>query len=206
MSIGLIGVNPITQIVASILNESHQKMVIYDDAPHKIGQYFFDTLVKGNIDLIETDFNNKELAALHICLGEKHLNLKKKIFQKYIDLGLEFPNIIHNTSILASTAKISKGNMLSFGVIVGHNTNINSNNSIWAGTVIEHDCTLHGHSYIGPNVTISGFVEVGECSLIGSGAVVLPEIKIGKNCIIGAGSVVTKNVPDNTIVKGNPAR
>lgn len=31
-------------------------------------------------------------------------------------------------------------------------------------------------------------------------------VKIGNNCIIGSGSVVTKNVPDNTIVAGNPAR
>jgi maltose O-acetyltransferase len=36
--------------------------------------------------------------------------------------------------------------------------------------------------------------------------VILPGITIGNNVIIGAGSVVTKNVPDNTNVKGNPAK
>jgi UDP-2-acetamido-3-amino-2,3-dideoxy-glucuronate N-acetyltransferase len=41
---------------------------------------------------------------------------------------------------------------------------------------------------------------------IGSNATILCGITIGANSIIGAGSVVTKDVPDNTITAGNPAR
>jgi maltose O-acetyltransferase len=46
---------------------------------------------------------------------------------------------------------------------------------------------------------------VGNNVRIGSNATILP-VKIGNNAIIGAGSVVTKDVPENSIVKGNPAR
>ena len=41
---------------------------------------------------------------------------------------------------------------------------------------------------------------------IGAGALILPGVTIGKNAIIGAGSVVTKDVAENTIVAGNPAK
>lgn len=41
---------------------------------------------------------------------------------------------------------------------------------------------------------------------IGSGATILANVTIGENAIVGAGSVVTRNVPDNTIIAGNPAR
>jgi acetyltransferase-like isoleucine patch superfamily enzyme len=41
---------------------------------------------------------------------------------------------------------------------------------------------------------------------IGSGATVLSRLTIGKNAIVGAGSTVTKDVPENAIVAGNPAR
>jgi acetyltransferase-like isoleucine patch superfamily enzyme len=41
---------------------------------------------------------------------------------------------------------------------------------------------------------------------VGSNATILCGIAIGQNAIIGAGSVVTKDVPDNAIVAGNPAR
>lgn len=43
-------------------------------------------------------------------------------------------------------------------------------------------------------------------SWIGAGATILPGITIGENAVVGAASVVTKDVPDNTIVAGNPAK
>ena len=208
MKIGILGVNTLAQVATSILRENFKdaKILLYDDDNNKIGQTFFNLQVKGSKNNIEKDYKTGDLDALHICFGDKHLSLKKELFNYFSDLGLIFPNLLHSSSITAQTANLGAGNVLSFGVIIGHNTNLGNNNSIWAGAVIEHDCKLKGHSYIGPNVTISGFVEIGECSLIGSGATILPEIKIGKNCVIGAGAVVTKNVPDNTTVKGNPAK
>ncbi|HZT68994.1 MAG TPA: acyltransferase [Terriglobia bacterium] len=41
---------------------------------------------------------------------------------------------------------------------------------------------------------------------IGSGATILPNVTVGENAIVGAGAVVTKDVADNVIVVGNPAR
>jgi acetyltransferase-like isoleucine patch superfamily enzyme len=41
---------------------------------------------------------------------------------------------------------------------------------------------------------------------IGSGATILSKVTVGNNAIVGAGSVVTKDVPDNAIVVGNPAK
>ncbi|PJE58671.1 MAG: dTDP-6-deoxy-3,4-keto-hexulose isomerase, partial [Candidatus Portnoybacteria bacterium CG10_big_fil_rev_8_21_14_0_10_40_22] len=37
-------------------------------------------------------------------------------------------------------------------------------------------------------------------------ATILPGITIGKNALIGAGAVVTKNIPDNAVFVGNPAK
>jgi acetyltransferase-like isoleucine patch superfamily enzyme len=41
---------------------------------------------------------------------------------------------------------------------------------------------------------------------IGASATILPGITVGENSIVAAGSIVTKDVPDNTIVAGNPAK
>lgn len=41
---------------------------------------------------------------------------------------------------------------------------------------------------------------------IGSGTTILSKVTVGQNAIVGAGSVVTKDVPDNAIVAGNPAK
>lgn len=55
-------------------------------------------------------------------------------------------------------------------------------------------------------VTRVGIIEIGDRSFIGAYAIVMPNVRIGSDVIVGSGSVVTKNVPDGTVVAGNPAR
>jgi maltose O-acetyltransferase len=49
-------------------------------------------------------------------------------------------------------------------------------------------------------------IKIGDYAFIGMGVIVLPGISIGRGAIIGSGSVVTKDVPDNCVHAGNPAR
>lgn len=49
-------------------------------------------------------------------------------------------------------------------------------------------------------------VEIGDDVWIGGGAIICPGVKIGARSVIGAGSVVTRDVPEDVIVAGNPAR
>jgi acetyltransferase-like isoleucine patch superfamily enzyme len=49
-------------------------------------------------------------------------------------------------------------------------------------------------------------VIIGNDVWIGANAVILPGVTIGKHCVVAAGAVVTKDVPDNTIVGGVPAK
>jgi maltose O-acetyltransferase len=56
------------------------------------------------------------------------------------------------------------------------------------------------------NYTKIGLVKIGDNVFIGAGSIILPNVKIGNNVIIGAGSIVTKDVPDNSLVAGNPAK
>ncbi len=69
-------------------------------------------------------------------------------------------------------------------------------------SVISHD---HGYDY--RNKPEGKSLTIGENAFVGSGVIVLFNCNsIGKNAVIGTGSVVTKDVPDNAIVAGNPAK
>lgn len=49
-------------------------------------------------------------------------------------------------------------------------------------------------------------IHIGNNVWIGGGAIILPGVKVGNNSVIGAGAVVTKDVPENVVVAGNPAK
>lgn len=83
------------------------------------------------------------------------------------------------------------------------------------GTII-----VHGSAIIGDNVNISQGVTIGVTNrgsrqgvpvignqvYIGPGAKVIGGIRVGNNVAIGANAVVTKDIPDNAVVAGVPAR
>lgn len=57
-----------------------------------------------------------------------------------------------------------------------------------------------------PDGDIFGPIEIKDGTHIGWNAIIMPNVTIGSNCIIGCGAVVTKNIPDNSVAVGVPAR
>jgi len=114
-------------------------------------------------------------------------------------------------------------------ISIGRNVIIRPNTMIFAdprkgndGSVIIEDDVMLGsgiHIYTGnhrfdlPNVNLisqghssAKTVVLKEGCWLGANVIILPGVTIGKNSVVGAGSVVTKNVPDRTVVAGNPAK
>lgn len=99
---------------------------------------------------------------------------------------------------------------------VGKNVFINSNLLAMArgGITIEDNVMIaanvqlisNNHDPFDLMTLICKPVLIREYAWIGAGATILPGVCVGKHSIVGAGSVVTKDVPDYTIVAGNPAR
>ena len=81
---------------------------------------------------------------------------------------------------------------------------------IGEGTFIGHNVILATLNHdLNPNTRTDMFpkpIHIGKKVWIGSGAIVLPGVSIGDNSVIAAGSVVTKNVPENSVYGGNPAK
>ena len=64
----------------------------------------------------------------------------------------------------------------------------------------------HGLDLETRNTTFSSPVVIGKNVWIGSNATILPGVTIGDNSVVAAGAVVTKDVPENTVVAGVPAK
>jgi acetyltransferase-like isoleucine patch superfamily enzyme len=57
-----------------------------------------------------------------------------------------------------------------------------------------------------PNLEITKPIFIGDNVYIGIKSIIMPGVKIGNNCIIAAGSIVTKNIPENSVYGGIPAK
>lgn len=70
--------------------------------------------------------------------------------------------------------------------------------------ILTHDASPQ--RFLGNGINRIGRVVIGDNVFIGRQTILLPNTKIGNNVIVGAGSIVTKNIPDNVVAAGNPAR
>lgn len=105
-------------------------------------------------------------------------------------------------------------------IYIGENFFANFNLTI----LDEAEVRIGDNCFIGPNVSIytachpldaasrnqliewSEPVTIGDNVWIGGGVTVVPGVRIGNNVVVGAGSTVTRDIPDNTVAAGNPAR
>lgn len=72
-------------------------------------------------------------------------------------------------------------------------------------TFICHDGAVLPFRVQTPSLDVAAPIIVKENCFIGAGACILKGVTIGKNCVVGAHAVVSRDVPDNSIVAGNPA-
>jgi UDP-perosamine 4-acetyltransferase len=59
---------------------------------------------------------------------------------------------------------------------------------------------------IAPGAHINRQAKIGEDTFIGSCAVFVPNVTVGRNCLIGAGAAVVRDIPDDKVAGGVPAR
>jgi UDP-2-acetamido-3-amino-2,3-dideoxy-glucuronate N-acetyltransferase len=115
--------------------------------------------------------------------------------------------------------RIGKNTKIDAFVYIEENAVVGNNCKIRPFVFIPTGVTIEDNVFIAPNVTFTNDkyprtqgtwrllkTRVKKYASIGAGSVINPGITIGENALIGAGSTVTRDIPDNAVAHGNPAR
>lgn len=191
--------------MADLINEAEHRwedIVYVDDDPKKAGTELTGMPVLSFAQAMER--YGKEGIEFIIAIGEPEV--KDVIFQKLLDNGCEVTNLLHPDLRIPKDVHMGKGILMYSSTLIPPNAHYGNNVLIQGTSATGHNLVAGDNVVISSLVFVGGDVTIGRNTYIAPGSTIRNGIHIGENAIVGLGSVVTKDVPDNAVVYGCPAK
>lgn len=120
--------------------------------------------------------------------------------------GVSFISVIDPSVRMSDFVNIGKGCILCAGVVLTTQVSIGNHVIININATINHDVVVEDYVTIGPGARLTGRTRLGYGVEIGASATLIPRKEVGRGSIVGAGAVVTRNIGENKVAAGVPAR
>jgi len=195
------------RVIVEMINE------IYGSSAEVVG-IFDKTLTKptfsSNIKHYSQNFKLnaicKQSTHFIICMGGEHGYARYLTAKKLEESGLKPLSLISEYSILDKLECVGSGLQTMPGAVAHKFSKIGDQCILNTNSTIDHECTIGNGVHIMGSASVAGCVKIGDYSTVGTNATILPNVKVGNNVFIGAGAVVTRDISDNEVVVGVPAK
>lgn len=188
--------------------EKEAKYEIYGILDKKLNkkELFYDYPVLGYLEELKQLANLLDIKKGIVAIGDNFI--RAKLVNEILEFvpDFEFVNAIHPSVIVGKNTKIGKGCVFMAGVIINNDCLVGNHIFLATNSSLDHDSTILDYSSFSPGVTTGGRVIIGECTAVGIGATILHYKTIGSNCVVGASSLVNKDIENNSLVYGIPAK
>lgn len=141
--------------------------------------------------------------AMFVAIGFSGVNSKRaEIYHLCKDQGYELITYICSRATCWGEIEIGDNCFVFENNVLQPFATVGSNTVLWSGNHIGHDATIGNHCFITSHAVISGHAKVGDYCFIGVNATLRDRVEVGKRCVIGAGTLVLRDVPSDSVVKG----
>ncbi|MEL6402830.1 MAG: acetyltransferase [Chloroflexota bacterium] len=142
--------------------------------------------------------------AFYAALVYTKLNrLRTRLYQQAKALGYKPASYISSRAFVWRNVEIGEHCFIFEDNTVQPFVKIGDNVVLWSGNHIGHHTTIRDNNFISSHVVISGSCDVGENGFFGVNCTIGNDVAIGADCLVGAGATVIKDVPPNSLIKGN---
>jgi len=177
---------------------------VVDDAPSALDQERLAARGIAWIGTIHAWLAEKTTAQFLIGIGNPIV--RTAIDARLISAGRVAATVIHPNATIGSRSVIGAGTIVCSGAEISTNVTLGANAHINPNATVGHDTVLADCVSINPGAVVSGDVSIGPQTLIGAAAVILQGLSVGTRCVVGASACVTRDVADESTIKGVPAR
>ncbi|KUG23994.1 acetyltransferase (isoleucine patch superfamily) [hydrocarbon metagenome] len=174
---------------------------IYDGAAKDKGKLIYDLPVLGELSYL----GNVDLGEVSMVAGIGRPVWRRKIVEETKKMGGKFISIIHPTAIINKWAKIGEGAIIQRLCNVQRDVVIGDFFCCNAFVGIGHGTLIGDYVQINPQVVVTGGAVIGSDVFLGVRATIL-KARIGDRSVVGACALITKDMPQNMMAKGIPAK
>lgn len=193
------------ELLQNFNSDKQENLVFYDDINPNSSAFMFEKfpILKN----LETARDFLEQTDRRFVLGIGNPASRLKLFEKFSQIGGQLSSSISSKAIIGDfDVNLGVGCTVLANAVISNSVKLGKGCLVYYNVIITHDCTVENFVELSPGATLLGNVWIGAFTSIGANATVLPGITVGKNVTIGSGAIVNKDLPDNCIAVGVPAK
>ena len=183
-------------------NPTFEVLGYLDDEEGLTGQERLKLPILGTVDWL-ADQKSDDLYAIP-AVGNGYS--REKLSHIAQENNIPLATIIHPGAIVGLGCSITAGAFIAAASVITVNVSLGKCVLVNMNCTIAHDVKVGNYVSIHPGARISGEVSIGDYTMIGTQAAIVNRCKIGTGAVVAMGAVVAHDVPDYTLVAGNPAR
>lgn len=200
------GGNQASYCIDIVEKESRYKIVGVVDSLKEVGSVVCGYPVVGRQEQTKQLILSHGVQAGIITIGDNWSRSAVYDCVKEAAPEFRFVNAIHPTVTIGKDVEMGFGVVAMAGCIVNPGCRVGNFCFFATGAQLEHDCRMGDFSSISAGVVTGGRVSIGRYSAITLGVTIMDRLTIGENTVVGSGSLVTRDLPDNVLAYGSPAR